>query len=120
MNAIQMKYLAAKEILAAVDAEIAQRLDAHKSLLNSDNWSDVERYCDIEAEAAESMNRNAISMALVAAEDALLDWAYETMMRLHPERADVLRLTLGNDTVTGRRHLGHRTAMLDTASRLAV
>lgn len=118
MNRYQKRYATAKAAADQARYECSKQMEAHADLLNSDDYDDIERYCELEANVREMYDVRTIENMEHEAEEALLDWCYSAMMKLHPEHKETFALTLAPGS-KARKWLNHRADMIDTAFRLA-
>lgn len=118
MNTYQKQYAIAKAAADMARQHCNETMSHHNHLLDTGNDADFDRYFEIESVVRESCAIRKLEDAELAAEDALLDWCYKTMMKLHPEHSETFALTLAPGS-KGRKYLNHRADMIDTAFRLA-
>jgi hypothetical protein len=118
MNIYQKRYATMKAFADSARIAAQQEMESYNELLDTGTDEDLEKFVTLEMAADAKFSVAEWREKLHEAEEALLDWSYKTMMRLHPEHAETFALTLAPGS-KGRKYLNHREGMIDTAFRLA-
>lgn len=116
MNTFQNQYVIAKALFEEANAQRSNDMKQYGHLLDSGTDADIEKYVDFELEADRKYNVSQLSDALIAAENAMMDWAKQTMLKLHPSRRKVINDTF-NKVQT--QHPQFRGQLVDMSLRLA-
>lgn len=116
MNAIQKQYILAKAMFDQANAAARSEMKPYDYLLDSGTDEDIEKLVDLEMAADRKYDVNRLRDALTETENATMDWAKQTMLRLYPARRKMIAETF--DAVQTR-HPQFREELVDMSLRLA-
>lgn len=112
MSQAQKEYAAAKAAFEAARTERNRRMEPHHPLLDTD----LEQYVDLEIAVENELHYDDLRTALMAAENAMIEWAHETIKALPQYRNHVADMQIVFER--GVKHFKIRQQIIDTCYAL--